>query len=92
MKRPKPVKPFKTLTQEANFWDTHDLSMMLENPNTSLEKLLPLDSKKTSTLTLRLQKSVKEKIERLARLKGINMATLSRMWLVEKLHQAEQRP
>jgi hypothetical protein len=89
MRRPKPVKPFKTLQEEADFWDTHDTSMLLENPKATLSHLLPLESKKTATLTLRLQRSVKERITQIARLKGINPATLSRMWLVEKLQQTQ---
>jgi len=91
MKRPKPIKPFKTLEEEANFWDLHDLSPLLSDKKRPLSKLLPIESEKKATLTLRVQKSVKEKIERIARLKGINPATLSRMWLIEKLMQIEQR-
>lgn len=91
MNRPKPIKPFKTLDEEARFWDTHDLSRLFDDPNIPLKKLEPLESEKTATLTLRVQKSVKEKIERIARLKGINPSTLSRMWLVEKLMQFDRR-
>ena len=36
-------------------------------------------------ITLRVQKIVKDKIDKAAKIKGINSATLSRMWLVERL-------
>jgi len=90
MNRPKPVKPFKTLEEEANFWDTHDVVKLIKNPKTPLSKLLPLESEKQSVMTLRLQKSVKERLERIAKSKGINPSTLSRMWLIEKMYEFEK--
>lgn len=83
----KPNKPFKSLEKEAAFWDTHDLSPILENPKISLSELEPLESEKEAAITIRLQKSVKDKIEKIAQLKGINAGTLSRMWLIEKVRQ-----
>lgn len=89
MKRPKPIKPFKSLDEEAKFWDTHDVSRVFKNSKVPISELLELESKKEAVLTVRVQKSVKEKIEKLAKLKGINPTTLSRMWLVEKLREEE---
>lgn len=85
MKRPKPIKPFKTLDEEANFWDTHDLSKIIKNPKTPLSELLSLEPKKDVVMTVRVQKAVKEKIENIARIKGVNSTTLSRMWLIDRL-------
>lgn len=85
----KPIKPFKTLEEEANFWDTHDLSKVIKNPKTPLSKLDLLEPRKEVVMTLRLQKSVKKRIDYCARQKGINPATLSRMWLIEKLQEAD---
>lgn len=80
-------KPFKSLEEESAFWDTHDLSPILENPKISLSELEPLESEKEAAITIRIQKSVKDKIEKIAQLKGINAGTLSRMWLIEKVRQ-----
>jgi hypothetical protein len=88
MKKPKPIKPFKTLDEEAHFWATHDVSKLVKNPKTSVSKLPPLGSEKKEILTIRLQKSIKDKIEKIAYQKGINVSTLSRMWLIEKLKQS----
>jgi predicted transcriptional regulator len=85
MKRPKPIKPFKTLDEEANFWDTHDLSKIIRDPKTPLSELLSLKPEKDVVMTVRVQKVVKEKIEKMARIKGVNSTTLSRMWLIERL-------
>lgn len=89
MKRPKPIKPFKTLEEEANFWDTHDTSKLFKNPKTPLSELLSLKPEKDVVMTIRVQKVVKDKIEELAQNKGINSTTLSRMWLIEKLSEEE---
>jgi len=40
------------------------------------------------TLVLRIQKSMKEELERVAHKKGLNISTLSRIWLMEKLQHA----
>lgn len=90
MRRTKPIKPFKTLDEEARFWDTHEISSVFKDPAIPLSKLLPLEPEKNAVLILRVQKSVKDKLEQIAKLKGINPATLSRMWLIEKLMQCEQ--
>lgn len=89
MKRPKPIKPFKTLEDEAKFWDTHDVSEVFRDPKTPLSKLLLLAPKKEVVMTVRVQKLVKDRIDGLARVKGINPATLSRMWLIERLTKEE---
>jgi len=87
--RPKPIEPFKSLEEEANFWDTHDVSKIFKNPEVSLSELLSLEPKKEVVITLRVQKVVKDKIDKAAKTRGINPATLSRMWLVERLTKEE---
>ena len=89
MTKIKPIRPFKSLEEEANFWDTHDVSGALKNSKIPLSKLLSLEPKKEVIMTLRVQKIVKDKIDKAAKLKGINPATLSRMWLVERLTKEE---
>lgn len=91
MNRPKPIKPFKTLKDEATFWDTHDVSRVFSHPKTSLSHLLAIEPTKKTSVTIRLQASIKKKIETIARKKGINSSTLSRMWLVEKVIEHEKR-
>lgn len=90
MKKIRPIRPFKTLEEEANFWDTHDLSSAVKNPKTPLSKLLSLEPKKEVVITLRVQKVVKDKIDKVAKTKGLNPATLSRMWLIERLKKEEK--
>ena len=87
-KKIKPMKPFNTVQEEALFWDTHDLSNVFKDSKIALSKLSRLEKEKEAVLTIRIQKSVKEKIEKVARAKGVNPGTLSRVWLIEKLQQA----
>jgi hypothetical protein len=87
MNRPKPIKPFKTLEEEANFWDTHDVSLFVKNPKIPLSRLPLLEKEKKATMTLRLQKSTKKKLEAIARSKGINSSTLTRIWINERLQR-----
>lgn len=89
MTKIKPIRPFKSLEEEANFWDTHDVSRIFKNPKISLSELLSLEPKKEVVMTLRVQKVVKDKIDKAAKTRGINPATLSRMWLVERLTKEE---
>ncbi len=89
MNRPKPIKPFKTLADEAAFWDTHDVTRIFEQKNTKLTDLPDLEKEKETAITIRLQKSIKNKLETIARARGINPSTLSRMWIIEKLYKQE---
>lgn len=85
--RPKPIAPFKTLDEEADFWDTHDVSALFTNPKTPLSELPLIETEKEESLTVRLQKSIKTKLSKVARTKGLSVGALSRMWLIEKLAQ-----
>ncbi|MEW6586976.1 MAG: CopG family antitoxin [Nitrospirota bacterium] len=80
--------PLKTLDEEAEFWDTHDVSNLGKVPLLSLPLL---ETEKEEVMTVRLQKSVKRRIEQVARKMGLNASTLSRMWLIEKLSRMPTR-
>lgn len=82
------IPKFKSLEEEANFWDTHsvtDFEDELEDVKIVVELAKPRDE----TLVLRVQKSIKENLARIARKRGINTSTLARIWLMEKLHTAQ---
>ncbi len=85
MNRPKPIKPFNTLEEEAYFWDTHDVSELINNPKSPLSSLSKIEKEKEASITIRVQKSVKDNLSELARQKGVNPSTLSRMWIIEKM-------
>ncbi len=80
--RPKPISPFKTLDEEAEFWDTHDTANLGKVP---LLELPLIEPEKEEVISVRIQRSVKEKLTNVARKKGINPTTLARMWIIERL-------
>jgi len=81
--RPKPISPFNTLDEEAEFWDTHDTADLGKVPLLSLPLIEP---EKEEVLSLRVQRSVKDRLQKAARSKGINPTTLARMWIIERLN------
>lgn len=85
MNKPTPIKPFKTLEEEAEFWNTHDVSPLLSGKQVAITDLPLIEKEKESSITLRVQKTVKDKLEKIARNKGLNPSTLVRMWLIERL-------
>lgn len=78
------IPDFKTYEEEAHFWDTHDITDF-EDETEDVEIVFELDKPRNEMLVLRLQKNIKDKLERIARNHGLNVSTLARMWLMEKL-------
>ena len=86
------MAPFKTYEEEANFWDTHDLtdlwdpkSIKIGKNGTLMAAIDPVKVKKAASLTIRLQTNVQRGLEAAASQKGLNVSTLARMWLTERL-------
>ena len=56
-----------------------------------VEIVFDLKKPRDETLIVRLQKELKDRLERVARSRGLNMSTLARMWLIEKLRQTQSK-
>lgn len=69
---------------EAEWWDTHDLGDYFHEME-DVEIVFDLDKPRDQTLIVRLQKDLKSRLEKIARSKGLNISTLARMWLIERL-------
>lgn len=79
----KPMKPFKTLEEEANFWDTHDgVDVFGKDLKVSVHR-----ANKTDTLTIRFEPDDIQKLSQTADQLGIGPTTLARMWIKEKLNK-----
>jgi hypothetical protein len=85
MKRPKPIPPFKTLEEEAEYWDTH--SLVDDWDENKMVKLVYKPEPKKAVIHVKVAKNLKEKIEQVAKDKDISVSSLIRMWTVEKLKQ-----
>ncbi len=81
---------FSTMSraEEAEWWDTHDLGDYWDELK-DVDIVFDLKKPRDETLVVRLQKSIKDKLEQVARKKGLNVSTLARMWLLEKLQTAK---
>ena len=84
MKKKTKVPKFKTYEEEAHFWDTHNVTDF-EDETENVDIVFELSKPRNETLMVRIQKDFKEKLEKVARRKGLNVSTLARMWLMEKL-------
>lgn len=81
------IPAFNSYKEEANFWDTHDITDF-EYQTRDVDIVFELDKPKTESLILRLQKDLKLKLNKIAKQKGVTVSTLSRIWLTEKLQTA----
>ncbi|OGG11934.1 hypothetical protein A2Z00_03895 [Candidatus Gottesmanbacteria bacterium RBG_13_45_10] len=87
MRKKNGIPKFKSYREEAKFWDTHDITDF-ESETKDVDIIFELDKPRDETLILRLQKEVKDRLEKTARLKGLNVSSLARMWLMEKLQSS----
>ena len=76
------IPAFHSVEEEAEFWDTHDTEDFREE----FEPVeVTINPELVERLTIRLDRSDREALERLARRKGIGPSTLARMWIREHI-------
>lgn len=84
------IPEFKSRAEEAHFWDTHDITDYWdEMEDVEIEFLS--EPKREETITVRVQPKLKERLEKLARSYGVNLSTLTRMWMIEKLKETHTK-
>ena len=83
----KKIPAFKNYEEEARFWDTHSFADYW-NEFTDIDLKVELHKPRNETLVVRIQKSLKDKLRAIARSKGIDVSTLARILLTEKLQTA----
>lgn len=88
MKKKSRIPNFTNYSEEAKFWDTHNVTDF-EDETEDVNIVFELNKPRDETLIVRLQKDFKEKLEKTARSKGLNVSTLARMWLMEKLQTSK---
>lgn len=78
------IPKFKSHKEEAEWWDTHDVTEIegLE----LVEEGVFLKPKK-QVVSIRLERRLVEQLKRIAQEKGIGHTTLVRMWVIEKLRE-----
>ena len=88
VKRKEPIPKFKSREEEATFWDTHDIADYWDDFE-PVDIAFQLEKPKEENIVFRVQKPIKERLERIARRKGLNISSLTRMWIMEKLQSAQ---
>jgi len=78
------IPKFKNLEEEARFWDTHSLADYWSDFK-DIDIVVDLQKPKTETLVLRIQKNFKDRLDKIAKTKGLNISSLIRLWIGEKL-------
>ena len=80
---------FRSLEEEAQFWETHS---PLDYPQEWVEvKRGKAGRQLGHILAVRLDAPTIDKLASLTRKKGIGPSTLARMWLLERLAEAEEQ-
>jgi hypothetical protein len=82
-----PMPPFKTLEEEATYWDTH-------SPVDDMDRKTPVAvhrTNKTATLTIRFDPKDLAGLREQADEKGVGPTTLARMWVLEHLRRQQAR-
>lgn len=78
------IPNFKSYKEEAEFWDTHSLTDYWDKWK-DVDIVFELDKPRDETVMLRLQKDIKNRLEKKARLNGLNISTLIRMLIMKDL-------
>jgi len=82
----KPMAPFKTMDEEATFWDTHSaVDEINEGTLIGFHQ-----TTKTDTLTVRFEPKDLQKIREKAMYMGVGPTTLVRMWVKDQLRHASK--
>ena len=79
------IPAFNNIEEEAEFWDTHDVTEFVGNELTPVE--VTIGGELADRLTVRLEQADREALDRHARAKGVGPSTLVRMWVKERLRQ-----
>ena len=75
---------FKSISEEALFWDTHDITDYLKAEKPLSMAYAPKVEKK-ETISLRMAPSLKRRVGKIAKGYDISPSSLVRMWVVEKV-------
>ena len=79
----KPISPFKTMEEEANFWDSHSMVDKIDQGTVVGFH----QANKTDTITIRFQPEHLQVLREEAFQKGVGPTTLARMWILEKMKE-----
>jgi len=83
------IPKFKSIQEEAEFWDTHDTGDFADEFRPVKVKFA---KNLSSALSIRLDSKTLEDLRKQAAKKGIGPTTLARMWILEHLEATRALP
>ena len=78
------IPEFKSIEEEAAFWDTHDITDFIED---TAPVAIATGPELGTRITLRLDREDRAALDRHARAVGIGPSTLIRIWIKERLRK-----
>ena len=93
MKQKSRIPEFKSLEEEAQWWDTHSVADYMDEFEIVEAKFAKnLSEKRPSKgVTVRLDTETIDKLDKQAKKKGLGLTTLLRMWLLEHMEEQEKK-
>ncbi|HZS86508.1 MAG TPA: CopG family antitoxin [Chloroflexota bacterium] len=85
------IPTFKTIEEEAAFWDTHD-SAEFEDEFEDVTDVRFVRGGPKKGLTVRLEEETIAALTAEARRIGVGASTLARIWILERLRQEQSHP
>lgn len=80
-----PVPVFNSIEEEAEFWDTHDLTDFIKDDDVEIDLVLGPDF--SSILRVPLEAADIDELGRRADEMGVEATALARMWIEERLRR-----
>jgi predicted DNA binding CopG/RHH family protein len=77
------IPEFQSRQEEAEFWDTHDVTDYLDELKPAKVRFA---RNLSQGITIRFDPQTLERLRTEAKKKGIGPTTLARMWILERLH------
>lgn len=82
--RTKKIPQFKSIQEEALFWDTHNITDYWGDMEKVDIEFIPA-RKKADSVTIRLEPELKQLLEQVARRNRLSLSTIARLWLIDRL-------
>lgn len=85
MTNKKEIPTFSSIKEEAEFWDTADITDYLGELTLADAVYTPKEGETKTVMTIRIAPSLKERIEEIATSYDIPTSSLIRMWIVDRI-------
>lgn len=80
----KKIPRFKSIQEEATFWDSHDITDYWDDMEEVDIQFIP-QQKKNESFTVRVEPELKKRLELVARKNRVSLSTITRLWLIDRL-------